>query len=211
MCPKLWRSAPLLKSAIVAVALALGPLAPGPVAPLAPVAWAVEPDEVLADPALEQRARELSRGLRCLVCQNQSIDDSNAPLARDLRLLVRERLVEGDSDHAVLDYIVERYGRYVLMRPPFDAATALLWLAPVGVILGGGAFAVWAIRRRSGAPAAAVPITDALTPQEQAQLASVLAADPVNDVNRADGPPTAGRAAQAAQAPPAAPPARRIS
>jgi cytochrome c-type biogenesis protein CcmH len=196
----------LRKSTIVAVALTLSPLLLAAIAPpeqtatkrthklaLVSAAWAVEPDEVLPDAALEQRARELSRGLRCLVCQNQSIDDSNAPLARDLRLLVRERLVEGDSDQAVLDYVVARYGRYVLMRPPFDAATALLWLAPMGVILGGGAFAMWAIRCRSGARAAEVLVAETLTPEEQVRLASVLASDPESDVNRADVPLTPQR------------------
>ena len=100
-------------------------------------AAAVEPDEILKDPKLEQRARRLSGELRCLVCQNQSIDDSNAPLARDLRLLVRERLKAGDNDKAILDYVVVRYGEFVLLRPAFGMHTLLLWLAPL-LLLGGG-------------------------------------------------------------------------
>ena len=93
-------------------------------------ALAVQPDEILADPALEARARDLSRELRCMVCQNQSIDDSDAPLARDLRLLVRERLKAGDSDGQVLDFLTARYGEFVLLKPRFGWDTALLWLAP---------------------------------------------------------------------------------
>lgn len=111
-----------------------------------PAARAVQPDEVLRNPALEQRAREISSGLRCLVCQNQSIDDSNAPLARDLRLLVRERLTAGDSDKAVVDFVVARYGDFVLLRPPFNAHTVLLWAAPFLILLGGAGF-VWRSRR----------------------------------------------------------------
>src|SRR6202007_183284 len=99
--------------------------------------WAVQPDEVLPDPALEARARVLSKELRCMVCQNQSIDDSAAPLARDLRLLVRDRLTAGDSDAQVLDFLVARYGEFVLLRPRFNWHTALLWLLPPGVLLGG--------------------------------------------------------------------------
>ncbi|SFS22384.1 cytochrome c-type biogenesis protein [Yoonia litorea] len=92
--------------------------------------FAVEPDEILQDPMLEQRAREISKELRCVVCQNQDIDSSNAGVARDLRILVRERLVAGDTDEEVISYIHARYGDYVLMRPPFNATTAALWLAP---------------------------------------------------------------------------------
>lgn len=99
-----------------------------------PVA-AVEPDEILKDPALEARARTLSEGLRCLVCQNQSIDDSNAPLARDLRLLIRERLTKGDTDAQAVDYIVARYGDFVLLKPRFDVSTSLLWLGPFAILL----------------------------------------------------------------------------
>ncbi len=98
-------------------------------------ALAVQPDEVLADPVLEARARGLSKELRCMVCQNQSIDDSDAPLARDLRILVRERLQAGDSDAQVLDFLVARYGEFVLLEPRFTGHTALLWLMPVIVLL----------------------------------------------------------------------------
>jgi cytochrome c-type biogenesis protein CcmH len=110
--------------------------------------FAVQPDEMLADPALEARARELSRELRCMVCQNQSIDDSEAPLARDLRLLVRERLKAGDSDGQVLDFLTARYGQFVLLRPRFGLDTALLWLAPAGVLLLGAWGLVALLRRR---------------------------------------------------------------
>ncbi|UHD44846.1 cytochrome c-type biogenesis protein CcmH [Aureimonas altamirensis] len=103
-------------------------------------AHAVQPDEVLADPALEARARTLSAGLRCMVCQNQSIDDSDAPLARDLRLLVRERLEAGDSDRQVMSYLTDRYGEFVLLRPPFRLGTALLWGFPVLLLLAGLVF-----------------------------------------------------------------------
>src|SRR5690242_4125079 len=101
---------------------------------LAAPAFAVQPDEILSDPALEARARDLSRELRCMVCQNQSIDDSDAPLARDLRLLVRERLKAGDSDRQVLDFLTDRYGQFVLLRPRFGWDTAILWFAPAAVL-----------------------------------------------------------------------------
>src|SRR5690606_17720084 len=113
----------LLFAALVMVSVAVGPLA-------TPVR-AVQPDEILSDAGLEARARQISAELRCLVCQNQSIDDSNAPLARDLRLLVRERLNAGDSDEAVMSYVVQRYGEFVLLRPPVNLGTVLLWLAPL--------------------------------------------------------------------------------
>ena len=105
-------------------------------------AWAVNPDEMLADPVLEKRAREISKGLRCLVCQNQSIDDSDADLAKDLRIIVRNRLKAGDSDGAVVDYVVARYGDWVLMKPPFKITTALLWLGPglIFLLMAGGVF-----------------------------------------------------------------------
>ena len=120
---------------------------------LAPATFAVEPDEQLADPALETRARDISLGLRCLVCQNQSIDDSNAALARDLRILVRQRLEAGDSDREVLDYVVARYGEFVLLKPPFNLSTLILWLTPALVLAGGAAaaFARWRGRRRTEA------------------------------------------------------------
>ncbi|MCE7026984.1 cytochrome c-type biogenesis protein [Jiella avicenniae] len=116
-------------------------------------AFAVNPDEMLADPALETRARKLSAGLRCLVCQNESIDDSNADLAKDLRLLVRERLKAGDTDEEVIDYLVSRYGEFVLLRPRFDWANLALWATPVVVLLCGGLLALATIsgrRKRRG-------------------------------------------------------------
>ena len=112
-------------------------------------AEAVEPDEILNDPALEARARTISRELRCLVCQNQSIDDSDAPLARDLRVLVRDRLSAGDSDTQVMDYVVSRYGDFVLLKPPFKATTLLLWGGPVLFLLFGLTALVLFYRRRS--------------------------------------------------------------
>jgi cytochrome c-type biogenesis protein CcmH len=113
-------------------------------------AFAVQPDEVLKDPVLERRAREISSGLRCLVCQNQSIDDSDADLARDLRLLVRERLSAGESDLQVRDFVVQRYGEFVLLRPTFRGRTLVLWLTPVVVLVLGG-IAVYATSRRRAA------------------------------------------------------------
>ncbi len=138
-------------------------------------AWAVQPDEVLADPALEARARALSKELRCMVCQNQSIDDSAAPLARDLRLLVRERLTDGDSDQQVLDFLVARYGEFVLLRPPFNWHTLLLWLCPPGVLMGGG-LVLWlsARRRRGDGPSPGGREAEHLTPAEEARLAQLM-------------------------------------
>lgn len=115
---------------------------------IATPALALQPGEALDDPALEARAREISKELRCLVCQNQSIDDSDAELAADLRHLVRDRLQAGDSDAQVLDYIVARYGEFVLLRPPFEPATLLLWFTPFAVIVLGGAAIYFAQRRR---------------------------------------------------------------
>jgi cytochrome c-type biogenesis protein CcmH len=123
-------------------------------------ALAVNPDEVLDDPALEARARALSAELRCMVCQNQSIDDSNAELARDLRLLVRERLKDGDSDEAVIDYVVSRYGEFVLLNPRLRGETLLLWGAPIVLFLAGATAMVLFARRRSG-KITGVPLTDA--------------------------------------------------
>lgn len=132
---------------------------------LAPVtinqAWAVNPNEVLSDPVLEKRARALSAGLRCMVCQNQSIDDSDADLARDLRLLVRERLVKGDTDDQVLDYLVARYGEFVLLKPRFEKRTMLLWGFPVLMLLCGIGF-IWATRRKAAVSQPHIaPLTDA--------------------------------------------------
>lgn len=134
--------------------------------------FAVQPDEILTDPALETRARELSRELRCMVCQNQSIDDSDAPLARDLRLLVRERLKAGDSDSQVLDFLTARYGQFVLLKPRFAWDTAVLWLAPLAVLLLGALGLVSLLRRsrRTHAPAAEPPLSEA----ERARLSALL-------------------------------------
>lgn len=123
-------------------------------------AWAVNPDEVLSDPALEKRARDLSAGLRCMVCQNQSIDDSDADLARDLRILVRERLVQGDTDDQVLDFLVSRYGEFVLLKPRFEKRTIILWSFPV-LILVAGIGLIWISRRKGGASQSpVVPLSD---------------------------------------------------
>ena len=132
-----------------------------------PPALAVQPDEVLSDAALETRARALSKELRCMVCQNQSIDDSDAPLARDLRLLVRERLTAGDTDQQVIDFLTRRYGEFVLLRPRFSAHTALLWLTPLGVLLIGALAIAFARRQRVASEAN-------LTPDEKAQLAEIF-------------------------------------
>jgi len=132
-------------------------------------AQAVEPGEVMADPALEARARDLSADLRCLVCQNQSIDDSHAPLAKDLRLLVRERLAAGDSDEQVRNYLVQRYGDFVLLKPPLRIGTLLLWGAPLMVLLAGGFGLLLASRRR-----VSVAPTSSLSADEQARLDKLL-------------------------------------
>ena len=147
----------LLRHALIAFAL-LSPAA----------AWAVQPDEVLSDPALETRARALSKELRCLVCQNQSIDDSNADLAHDLRVLVRERLTAGDSDDQVLAYLRARYGDYVLLKPPVEQATWLLWFGP-GVVLVLVAFGVGLAARRRR-PVVPAPLDD----DERARLDALL-------------------------------------
>jgi cytochrome c-type biogenesis protein CcmH len=138
-------------------------------------AYAVQPDEIMSDPAMETRARDLSRELRCMVCQNQSIDDSEAPLARDLRLLVRERIAAGDSDAQVIDFLVARYGEFVLLKPRLKPHTLLLWLLPPLALAGGG-FALWTHGRRrlkSGAEAA----TATLTPDEETRLAPLISGE----------------------------------
>jgi cytochrome c-type biogenesis protein CcmH len=140
-----------------------------------PAAYAVQPDEIMSDPAKEARARNLSRELRCMVCQNQSIDDSEAPLARDLRLLVRERIAAGDSDTQVIDFLVARYGEFVLLKPPLERHTLLLWLLPPFALAGGG-LALWMYsRRRRGSGTEAAAVT--LTPDEEARLAALISED----------------------------------
>jgi len=137
-------------------------------------AYAVEPDEILPDPAMEARAREISAGLRCLVCQNQSIDDSNAPLARDLRLLVRERLQAGDTNSQVIQFVEDRYGEFVLLSPPLSWRTVLLWAAPLFALI----LAVWISARawsRRQTVAAAAPASVPLSPDEERKLREILA------------------------------------
>ena len=149
-------------AAVLAGLLLLGGAAP---------ALAVDPDERLADPALEARARDISKGLRCLVCQNQNIDDSNASLAKDLRILVRERLSAGDSDDQVRAYLVNRYGDFVLLDPPFKRRTLVLWLGAPALLLLAGA-ALWLAGRRRPKIAAPAP----LSPEERAKLEALLGA-----------------------------------
>ena len=136
---------------------------------LASPAFAVQPDEILPDPALEARARTISQNLRCPVCQGENIDDSNATISRDLRLLVRERLLAGDSNDQVIDFIVARYGEFVLFQPRAEGANWILWLAGPGMLAFGGLMAaLWLRGRRSAAPPAA------LTPEEEARLREIL-------------------------------------
>ena len=136
------------------------------VATLSP-AIAVQPDEVLKDAGLEARARHISAGLRCLVCQNQSIDESDASVARDLRILIREQLLQKKSDDQIVDFVVERYGDYVLLKPRFTPETLILWLAPFAVLLGGGFF----LLRRRAAPVSPV---EGLSEAEKAQLDALV-------------------------------------
>jgi cytochrome c-type biogenesis protein CcmH len=150
----------VLATALAALCLSLTP------------ALAVQPDEILKDPALERRARDISAGLRCLVCQNQSIDDSDAPLAKDLRVLVRERLKAGESDEAVCDFVVQRYGEFVLLKPTFGAHTALLWLGPALVLLTSATGIAFALRRRRAGQA-----VRALSAEERASLDAILGND----------------------------------
>lgn len=136
---------------------------------LAPTARAVQPSEMLADPALEARARAISKGLRCLVCRNENIDDSDAALARDLRILLRDRLMAGDSDAAAVAFIVDRYGEYVLLTPSASGSALVVWLAGPGMLVLGGIVAVTMLRRRSRAAG-----PEALSAKEEADLAVVL-------------------------------------
>jgi cytochrome c-type biogenesis protein CcmH len=147
-----------LAAALVTLLIALSP------------ARSVEPGEILKDPALEARARRLSQELRCVVCQNQSIDDSNAPLAHDLRVIVRERLVAGDSDAEVLTFVEARYGSFVLLRPRLSTQTVLLWLTPLLLLGGAAAYLMRARRRRDGGRVETAP----LSPDEQRRLAELM-------------------------------------
>jgi len=135
---------------------------------LATPLWAVEPDEVLDDPALEQRARDISKNVRCVVCQNEPIDSSNAGVARDLRILIRERLVAGDSNAEVEQFLVARYGDFVLFRPPFQPSTYALWLAPLALFGIGGVAAVMAFRQKRGK-------SSGLSSQDEAEVAALMA------------------------------------
>lgn len=146
--------------------------------PVAIPAYAVLPDEVLDDPVLEERARDLSAEIRCLVCQNESIDASNAQLARDLRILVRERLVAGDTDQQVLDFLVARYGDYVLLRPPVKGTTALLWFGPAVILLLAGGIIAVRTRASRSRPSTAPP---ALSDEEKARVEALLNADNERD------------------------------
>ena len=143
-------------------------------------ARAVQPDEVMSDTAKEARARDLSRELRCMVCQNQSIDDSEAPLARDLRLLVRERIAAGDSDSQVIDFLVARYGEFVLLKPRLNPHTWLLWLLPPLALAGGG-LALWGRGRRAKSGLREDPSLFKLTAEEEARLQRLIAAEPSPD------------------------------
>jgi len=136
---------------------------------LAAPVWAVQPDEVLDDPVLEERARDISAGLRCPVCRNESIDDSSAPISRELRLMVRERLVEGDTDEEVIDFVVARYGEFVLLRPDTSGWNVLLWLSAPILLIAGLAIALVTVRRRGVARPA-----EGLSADEQTRLDELL-------------------------------------
>ena len=143
----------------------------------APAAYAVQPDEIMADPAREARARDLSRELRCMVCQNQSIDDSEAPLARDLRLMVRERIAAGKTDEQDMDYLVSRYGEFVLLKPRVEKNKLLLWAIPPLVLIGGG-LALWlGNRRRNRRNADGNVAALRLTPDEVARLERLISGE----------------------------------
>lgn len=150
-----------MRAIALALALALSVIIP---------ARAVQPDEMLADPNLEARARTLSAELRCMVCQNQSIDDSDAPLAHDIRVLIRERLTKGESNDAVKVFLVSRYGDFILLKPPLKGATVLLWGAAPFILIAGAAFLIAATRRRGRAPLTPAPLTSA----EEQRVAALL-------------------------------------
>lgn len=151
-------------AAVLALTLMAGP------------AFAVLPEEQLKDPALEARAREISKVVRCVVCQNQTIDDSDAPLAADLRVLVRERLVAGDTDEEVLAYLVDRYGTFVLLKPPVEADTLFLWLGPLAIVLLGGLGV--GLYWRSRSPGAAALAPQPLDADEKRRLTKLLKETP---------------------------------
>jgi cytochrome c-type biogenesis protein CcmH len=159
----------MIRALLVALALActLPALAP------APAHAALEPGELLEDPALEARARAIGRELRCVVCQNQSIDDSNAELAQDFRRIVRERVQAGESDEAILQYMVDRYGAFVLLRPPVTAGTVVLWGGPFAVLVIGAGIVIWTLRRRREPTAAEAE----LSPEERRRLAELTGAE----------------------------------
>lgn len=157
------RTAPILRAALAAGLITLA----------ASGAGAVNPDEILADPALEGRAREISQNLRCVVCQNQSIDDSDAELARDLRVMVRERLVQGDSNAQVIDFVTSRYGDFVLLNPPFKAKTYLLWFGPA-LIFAGALWGAAAFYRRQRASAEAAAASAPLSAEETRRANALL-------------------------------------
>ncbi len=135
--------------------------------------WAVEPSEMLDDPKLEARARAISKNLRCLVCQNESIDESNADLAKDLRILLRERLKAGDTDEEAIQYLVDRYGEYVLLKPRFAPHTLVLWFGPFMVLLI-GAYALWRARRKMAAAPGAKKVESDLSEEERKRLEELL-------------------------------------
>lgn len=159
------RLSPLARQISLAVLLLATPL-------FAPPSFAVEPQEILADPVLEARARALSEGLRCLVCRNQSIDDSNAELARDIRVLLRERMTAGDTDEQAVAYLVNRYGEYILLKPPFDTATLALWLGPAVLLIA----ALLGFRAMIGNAAKPHDAGEDLTDEDRALIAQALAA-----------------------------------
>lgn len=154
----------LLRALVLSIGLGVAIVTPGP-------ALSVQPDEILDDPRLESRARDISAGLRCLVCRNESIDESNADLARDMRLLVRERLVEGDSDQEVLAFIVERYGEFVLLRPTTEGVNIILWVAAPVLFIIALLTAGLYLRRRDSAPE---PTADGLSKDDRERLEALL-------------------------------------